>query len=108
MRAHPNAGRRLTLPAVADLQSSYAELAAARGLEALPSFDPGPLTPLLTEGNGAGLRPALRGQLGDGVEGVVGHFAYKRNKTFRFNVALARVPAATAFAPRVFCIRRGR
>jgi hypothetical protein len=66
------------------------------------------LTPLLVEGKGAPLRPALRGALGDGVAGVVGHLAYKRNKTFRFQVALAEVPAATAFAPRVFCIRRGR
>src|SRR6185436_14162498 len=40
--------------------------------------------------------------------GVVGQLAYKRNKTFRFHVALTEVPAATAFAPRVFCIRRGR
>jgi hypothetical protein len=93
---------------VADRDSAYAELAASRGLEQLPGFDPGPLTPLLVEAKGAGLRPALRGALGPGVEGVVGHLAYKRNKTFRFDVALAEVPAATAFAPRVFCIRRGR
>jgi hypothetical protein len=93
---------------VADVSSAYAELAAARALEQLPGFDPGPLTPLLVEGRGAPLQPALRGALGDGVEGVVGHLAYKRNKTFRFHVALAEVPAATAFAPRVFCIRRGR
>ncbi|HEX6664967.1 MAG TPA: hypothetical protein VF081_00050 [Solirubrobacterales bacterium] len=93
---------------MADPAPAYAELAAARGLEQLPGFGTGPLTPLLVEGKGAGLQPALRGQLGEGVEGVVGHFAYKRNKTFRFNVALTQVPAATAFAPRVFCIRRGR
>jgi hypothetical protein len=93
---------------VSHVQSAYGELAAARGLEQLGAFDPGPLTPLLVEGKGAPLRPALRGTLGDGVEGVVGHLAYKRNKTFRFQVALTEVPAATAFAPRVFCIRRGR
>jgi hypothetical protein len=93
---------------VADVSSAYAELAAASGLEQLPGFDPGPLTPLLVEGKGAPLQPALRGALGEGVEGVVGQLAYKRNKTFRFHVALAEVPAATAFAPRVFCIRRGR
>lgn len=91
-----------------DVQSAYGELAAARGLEQLGAFDPGPLTPLLVEGKGAALAPALRGALGDGVEGVVGHLVYKRNRTFRFQVALAEVPAATAFAPRVFCIRRGR
>ncbi|HKF81346.1 MAG TPA: hypothetical protein VKB23_00115 [Solirubrobacterales bacterium] len=93
---------------MSDVQSAYAELAAARGLEALGSFAPGPLTPLLVEGKGEPLRPALRGTLDDGVEGVVGQLAYKRNKTFRFHLALTEVPAATAFAPRVFCIRRGR
>lgn len=93
---------------MSDAQATYAELAAARSLEALPSHDPGPLTPLLAEANGAPLQLALRGALGEGVEGIAGHLAYKRNKTFRFNVALTEVPAATAFAPRVFCIRRGR
>lgn len=93
---------------MSDVQSAYGELAAARGLEPLPGFDPGPLTPLLAEALGNGLQPALRGQLGEGVAGVLGQLAYKRNKTFRFHVALTEVPAATAFAPRVFCIRRGR
>ena len=90
------------------VDAAYAELAAARGLEQLPGLDPGQLTPLLVEAKGAGLRPALRGALGEGVSGVVGQLAYRRNKTFRFQVALTEVPAATAFAPRVFCIRRGR
>lgn len=93
---------------MSDVESSYQQLATARGLEHLPAADPGPLTPLLVEAGGAPLQPALRGELGEGVAGVVGHLAYKRNKTFRFNVALTEVPAATAFAPRVFCIRRGR
>ncbi len=93
---------------MSDLDSAYADLAAARGLEQLPGFNPGPLTPLLVEGKGAPLQPALRGTLGEGVTGVVGQLAYKRNKTFRFHVALTEVPAATAFAPRVFCVRRGR
>jgi hypothetical protein len=93
---------------VSDVQSAYADLGAARGFESLGSFAPGPLTPLLVEGKGAALQPALRGSLGEGVEGVVGQLAYTRNKTFRFHVALTQVPAATAFAPRVFCIRRGR
>lgn len=91
-----------------DVSSAYAELAAARGLDQLSSFDPGPLTPLLVEGKGEPLNPALRGTLGEGVEGRVGQLAYTRNKTFRFHVALTEIPAATAFAPRVFCIRRGR
>jgi len=93
---------------VADASPAYAELAAARGLEQLPSLDPGPLTPLIVEAKGQPLHPAARGQLGEGVAGAVGQLAYTRNKTFRFHVALTEVPAATAFAPRVFCIRRGR
>ena len=93
---------------MSDVQSAYGELAAARGLEQLGGFDPGQLTPLLVEAKGQALQPALRGALGEGVEGVVGQLAYTRNKTFRFQVALTEVPAATAFAPRVFCIRRGR
>jgi hypothetical protein len=90
------------------VDAAYAELAAERGLEQLPGLDPGQLTPLLVEAKGAGLRPALRGSLGEGVTGTVGQLSYTRNKTFRFQVALTEVPAATAFAPRVFCIRRGR
>ncbi|MFL5832761.1 MAG: hypothetical protein ACJ76B_02120 [Solirubrobacterales bacterium] len=93
---------------MADASSAYAELAASRGLEQLPSFDPGPLTPLIVEAKGQPLHPAARGSLGEGVDGVVGQLAYTRNKTFRFHVALTEIPAATAFAPRVFCIRRGR
>jgi hypothetical protein len=93
---------------VPDVQSAYGELASSRGLEPLPSCDTDPLTPLLSEANGAPLQPALRGPLGDGVEGIVGRLAYKRNKTFRFHVAYTAVLTATAFAPRVFCIRRGR
>ena len=93
---------------MSDVQSAYGELASSRGLEALSSCDTDPLTPLLSEANGAPLQPALRGALGDGAEGIVGRLAYKRNKTFRFHVAYTAVPAATAFAPRVFCIRRGR
>lgn len=88
--------------------TAYAELAASSGFEQLPGFDPGQLTPLLVEAKGAGLQPALRGALGEGVRGVVGQLAYQRNKKFRFQAALTEVPAATAFAPRVFCIRRGR
>jgi hypothetical protein len=93
---------------VSDVASAYEKLAGDRDLEQLPSFSPGPLTPLLVEANGQPLQPALRGALGAGVDGVFGQLAYTRNKTFRFQVALTEVPAATAFAPRVFCIRRGR
>ena len=93
---------------MADLDATYSAFAAERGLEALPSFAAGPLTPLLVESGSGQLSPAARGPLGDGVEGTVGQLAYTRNKTFRFNVALTEIAAATAFAPRLFCIRRGR
>jgi hypothetical protein len=93
---------------VPDVDAAYGELAASRGLELLSSCSTDPLTPLLVEAEGAPLGPALRGAFGDGAEGIVGQLAYKRNKTFRFHVAYTQVPAATAFAPRVFCIHRGR
>ncbi|MGN6202649.1 MAG: hypothetical protein ACTHNY_09615, partial [Solirubrobacterales bacterium] len=67
-----------------------------------------PLTPLLVEAEGAPVRPALRGSFGDGVEGIVGQHANKRNKTIRIHNTNTHVPTATEFAPRVFCIRRGR
>ena len=87
---------------MADLDATYSAFAAERGLEALPSFAAGPLTPLLVESGSGQLSPAARGPLGDGVEGTVGQLAYTRNKTFRFNVALTEIAAATAFAPRVW------
>ncbi len=93
---------------MADREGDFSDFAAARGLEALPGFAAGPLTPLLVESGGGGLDPAARGRLGGEVDGVVGHLSYTRNKTFRFSVALADVPGSTAFAPRLFCIRRGR
>ena len=89
------------------IESAYAALAAERGLQPLGAAALGPLTPLLVESGDGGVSPAFRGRFG-AAEVVVGQLAYTRNKTFRFNVALAEVPAATAFAPRVFCIRRGR
>jgi hypothetical protein len=93
---------------VSDLNAAYSSFAADRGLEAVAGFPAGPLTPLLVESGSGQLAPAARGSLGEGVEGVVGHLAYTRNKTFRFSVALAEVPASTAFVPRLFCIRKGR
>ena len=93
---------------MSDLNATFAAFAEQRGLEPLPSFAAGPLTPLLVESGNGGLAPAARGRLGGEVDGVVGHLAYTRNKTFRFSVALTEVAAATAFAPRLFCIRRGR
>jgi hypothetical protein len=93
---------------VSDLDAAYSSFAADHGLEAIASFPAGPLTPLLVESGGGQLAPAARGALGDGVDGVVGHLAYTRNKSFRFTVALAEVPPSTAFVPRLFCIRKGR
>ena len=93
---------------VGDIEAALSSLAADHGLESLAAFPAGPLTPLLVESGAGTIAPAARGALGEGVEGVVGHLSYTRNKTFRFNVALAEVPASTAFVPRLFCIRRGR
>lgn len=94
---------------MAAVETAYAELAAARDLELLGSVEVGQLTPLLVESTvGGRLGPAARGRLGDEVDGVVGHLAYQRNKAFRFNVALATIPASTSFVPRLFCVRRGR
>jgi hypothetical protein len=94
---------------VADLDASFSSFAADRQLQLLPAIDIGLLTPLLAESTvGGQLAPAARGLLAGEVEGVVGHLAYKRNKTFRFNVALAQVPGSTPFVPRLFCVRQGR
>lgn len=93
---------------MSDLDAAYSSFAADRGLEPIPSFAAGPLTPLLVESGAGQLAPAARGAFGEGVDGVVGHLAYTRNQTFRFSVALAEVPVSTAFVPRLFCIRKGR
>ncbi len=94
---------------MADLDSPYAALAAERGLELLPAAGVGQVTPLLVESTAGGqLAPAARGQIAEHTSGVVGHLAYKRNKTFRFNVALTEVPSSTPLVPRLFCIRQGR
>jgi hypothetical protein len=93
---------------VAELDSTFASFASQRGLEPVPSLGLGALTPLLVESKHCQVAPAARGRLGGEVDGVVGHLAYTRNKTFRFNVALVEVPTATAFVPRLFCVRKGR
>jgi len=94
---------------LADLDASYAAFAAARGMELVPGVDVGQLTPLLVESTAGGqLNPAARGPLAEGVDGIVGHLAYQRNKKFRFTVALTQVPSSTPFVPRLFCIRKGR
>jgi hypothetical protein len=93
---------------VGDAAAALSSFAAAHGLEAVPNFDAGPLTPLLVESGAGRIAPAAHGALGDGVSGAVGQLVYTRNKTFRFAVAMTAVPASTPFAPRLFCVRAGR
>ena len=93
---------------MADLDATYSAFAAARGLEPAAALGLGGLTPLLVESKHCQVGPAARGRLGGEVDGVVGHLAYTRNKTFRFNVALTEIPGSTSMAPRLFCIRKGR
>lgn len=94
---------------MADVSSSFSAFAADRKLQLLPAVDIGLLTPLLAESTvGGQLAPAARGLIAGETEGVVGHLAYKRNKTFRFNVALTEVPNSTPLVPRLFCVRQGR
>jgi len=93
---------------MADLDATYAAFAAEHGLESLSGFAAGPLTPLLVEAGNGTLGPAVRGGLPGGVSGIAGHLAYTRNATFRFSVALTELPGTTEFAPRLFCVRRGR
>jgi hypothetical protein len=93
---------------VAGPDATYTAFAAERGLEPVPALALGALTPLLVESKHCQVGPAARGRLGGEVEGIVGHLAYKRNKTFRFNVALTEVPGSTPYVPRLFCVRNGR
>ena len=93
---------------MADLDATFSAFAAARGLEPVPTLGLGALTPLLVESKHCQVSPAARGRLGGEVEGTVGHLAYTRNKTFRFNVALVEIPTSTALVPRLFCVRSGR
>ena len=50
----------------------------------------------------------MKGELPGGATGSAGHFSYTRNKTFRFHVAITEVPESQQFAPRLFCVRKGR
>jgi hypothetical protein len=85
------------------MSGAYGELADRRRLAPTAGFAPGPVTPLLTKGGA--IDPALRGPLTDGVEGVIGRYAYGR---FDYNVVFARVPESQPFVPRLVCERRGR
>lgn len=93
---------------MADLDATYAAFAADRGLEPVPALGLGALTPLLVESKHCQVCPAARGRLAGEVDGIVGHLAYTRNRTFRFNVALVEVHDSTSLAPRLFCVRSGR
>lgn len=93
---------------MADLDATFSAFAAERGLEPVPALGLGGLTPLLVESKHCQVSPAARGRLGGETDGIVGHLAYTRNKTFRFNLALVEVHGSTSLAPRLFCIRNGR
>ena len=82
---------------------TFATYGAAHGLEPAEGFSPGPVTPLLTKGGE--LRPALRGGLIEGVEGVIARYEYGR---FTYHVVFARIPESQPFVPRLACDRRGR
>jgi hypothetical protein len=88
---------------VGDSAGSYDALASSRGLTAAGSFSPGPVTPLLTRGST--LNPAYKGQLAEGVDGVIGPFSYGR---FAYHAAFARLPESQPFVPRLSCDRKGR
>jgi hypothetical protein len=85
------------------VSDGYARLAEVHGLEPIDDFWPGPVTPLLAKGGE--LRPALRGDLVDGVAGVIARYAYGR---FEYNVVFARIPESQPFVPRLQCERLGR
>jgi hypothetical protein len=88
---------------VGELAGSYEGLTTARALSPTGSFSPGPVTPLLTRGST--ISPAYAGPLADGIEGVIGPFAYER---FKYNAVFARIPASQPFVPRLSCDRKGR
>jgi hypothetical protein len=92
---------------VSGIESAYARLAEERGLQQLGTVPAEPLTPLLVESTSGAIAPAVSGSF-DGVGLLLGQLAYTRNKTFRFNVALAEVHGSTSLVPRLFCIRNGR
>ena len=71
--------------------------------EPIDGFRPGPVTPLLAKG--AALAPALRGNLVDGLAGVIARYAYGR---FTYDVVFARIPESQPFVPRLQCERVGR
>jgi hypothetical protein len=61
------------------------------------------VTPLLTRGTA--IASAYCGQLGEGVDGVIGTFSYGR---FAYNVVFARIPESQPFVSRLSCDRKGR
>jgi hypothetical protein len=89
-------------------EKAYSAFAAERGLKPLERYEVGPVTPLLADVYETDLEPAVQGALPGGVEGVVGHLAYRLGSSFHFNLALTGVPVSTAFVPRLICTRRHR
>jgi hypothetical protein len=89
------------------VEETYRDYAAAEGLEPIADFSPGPVTPLLAKGGA--LSPALRGELADGLEGVLARYRYgTEGGAFTFNVVFARIPESQPFVARLACDRRGR
>jgi hypothetical protein len=74
------------------------------------------LTPLLALAEGLHLEPAVSGRLADARDGLLGLLRFggghavgaESDVELAFLVAIARVPESEAFAPRLFCRRRGR
>jgi hypothetical protein len=87
---------------VASPKEIYAAFVSSRGLEPVEAFQPGPVTPLLT--NGGRLNPAARGELHPGVTGTIARYSYG----FTYNVVYAEIPESQPFIPRLGCDRKGR
>lgn len=86
---------------------TLADFGAARRLQPVEDFWPGPVTPLLAKGGT--LHPALRGALTERVDGVLARYRYTTDGGgFTFNVVFAAIPESQPFAPRLSCDRRGR
>jgi hypothetical protein len=88
---------------MADVEETYGAFGASRSLDPVDGFNPGAVTPLLTKGGT--LRPALRGPLAAGAEGVIASYSYGR---FTYNVVFAQLPESQPFVPRLQCERHGR
>ena len=99
------------------MSTAYEQLARSHDLGDEDGVRLGPATPLLAKSGEGRLSPAFRGRLPGGAEGIVGRLEYSGGRyvgaaaeggSYRFHVGVVEVPESRAFAPRVFCERRGR